>query len=126
MVLHAASAFALLIAVSSISEISGPSTSSQQRETLDRPDDPAGNLAVRTDARNQRSRYVHDALNHIAKIQFGPAHASDPDALASVEETVRFAYDEASGGEGVKGRLLTITVNGVVIVRENARPSVIR
>lgn len=126
MVLHAASAFALLIAVSSISEISGPGTSSQQRETLDRPDDPAGNLAVCTDARNQRSLHTHDALNRIAQIQFGPAHASDPDALASVEETVRFAYDEASGGEGVKGRLLTITVNGVVIVRENARPSVIR
>ncbi len=71
--------------------------------------DLAGNLAVRTDARNQRGVYTYDALNRIKQIGYGAASAGDPAALDSVEETLRFNYDEASGGEGAKGRLTSLS-----------------
>jgi YD repeat-containing protein len=72
--------------------------------------DPAGNLRVRTDARNQRGLYAYDALNRIEQIQYGAASATDPAALASVEETLAFDYDDPLiGGEGAKGRLVHVS-----------------
>ncbi|MCB1574129.1 MAG: hypothetical protein KDI80_09130, partial [Xanthomonadales bacterium] len=90
-------------------------TGFDELETLTSPDtgltshryDPAGNLAVRTDARNQRGIYAYDALDRIAQIQYGPASPTDPAALASVEETLAFTYDDPLiGGEGARGRLV--------------------
>ncbi|MCB0074219.1 MAG: hypothetical protein KDE20_22290 [Caldilineaceae bacterium] len=72
--------------------------------------DSAGNLAARTDARNQRGIYAYDALDRIAQIQYGTASPTDPAALASVEETLGFLYDDPLiGGEGAKGRLCQTT-----------------
>lgn len=71
--------------------------------TLDSPDtgatrftyDAAGNLASREDARGVTASYAYDAGNRLASITY-------PD------ETLTYAYGEASGGAGAKGHLTTL------------------
>jgi RHS repeat-associated protein len=71
-------------------------------ETLTSPDtgvtrlsyDAAGNLASRSDARSLGATYTYDAGDRVQT-------ATYPD------ETLRYTYDEATGGAGAKGRLTT-------------------
>lgn len=57
--------------------------------------DPAGNMVRRTDARNVVSTYAYDASNRLLSAIY-------PD------ETLSYAYDEASGGAGRRGRLTSM------------------
>lgn len=92
-------------------------TGFDELETLTSPDtgvtahryDPAGNLRVRTDSRGQRMVANHDALGRLVEARHGLALTGDPEALALVEETLGFHYDEPSGGDGAKGRLTHFT-----------------
>ncbi|HJU39519.1 MAG TPA: RHS repeat-associated core domain-containing protein, partial [Tahibacter sp.] len=77
--------------------------------TLTQTFDVAGNLATRTDSRQQRAVNRYDAANRLIESRYGAAHATDPADLASVEETQTYVYDVAAGGEGAKGRLATVT-----------------
>ncbi len=58
--------------------------------------DPAGNLVARVDARDVSATYAYDAGDRLASIAY-------PD------ENLTFAYDEATGGVGARGRLTTLT-----------------
>ena len=70
--------------------------------------DAAGNLTQVTDARNRRAVHAYDAANRQVQVQYGVAQGDT--GLASVEDVVSFAYDEATGGDGALGRLTSADV----------------
>jgi RHS repeat-associated protein len=70
--------------------------------------DAAGNIATSTDARNQRGVYAYDAGNRLTQLRYGAADPANPQALASVEETQTFSYDDAAAGDGAQGRLARV------------------
>jgi RHS repeat-associated protein len=67
--------------------------------------DLAGNLLTRKDARNVTATYQYDAANRVKQISY-PAITG---ANAQPAEVLSFAYDEATGGAGAKGKLTTVT-----------------
>jgi YD repeat-containing protein len=74
--------------------------------------DIAGNLVSRKDARGITATYQYDAANRLKQINY-PATPTVTPAPAGIQtapaETIRFTYDEASGGPGAKGLLTTVT-----------------
>lgn len=63
--------------------------------------DLAGNLKTEKDARNVLTSYQYDAANRVTEIVYPALTGANPQPA----ETLRFSYDQASGGVGAKGQL---------------------